>query len=64
MERRLDKLYMNADIIKYDPGEKLVFFSDLHVIEDGEWILGDVVNIAARLKSLFEAGGICNSGNV
>ena len=36
MERRLDKLYMNADIIKYDPGEKLVFFSDLHVIEDGE----------------------------
>ena len=31
MERRLDELYMNADIIKYDPGEKFVFFSDLHI---------------------------------
>ena len=32
------------------------------VIEDGEQILGDGVNIAARLESLSEAGGICNSG--
>jgi adenylate cyclase len=32
------------------------------VIEDGEQILGDGVNIAARLKNLSEAGGICISG--
>ena len=32
------------------------------VIEDGEQILGDGVNIAARLESLSEVGGICISG--
>jgi adenylate cyclase len=32
------------------------------VIEDGEQILGDGVNITARLESLSEAGGICISG--
>ncbi len=32
------------------------------VIEDGEQILGEGVNIAARLESLSEAGGICISG--
>jgi adenylate cyclase len=32
------------------------------VIEDGERILGDGVNIAARLESLSEAGSICISG--
>jgi adenylate cyclase len=32
------------------------------VIEDGEQILGDGVNIAARLENLSEAGGICISG--
>jgi adenylate cyclase len=32
------------------------------VIEDGERILGDGVNIAARLESLSEAGGVCISG--
>jgi adenylate cyclase len=32
------------------------------VVEDGEQILGDGVNIAARLESLSEAGGVCVSG--
>jgi adenylate cyclase len=32
------------------------------VVEDGEQILGDGVNIAARLESISEAGGICISG--
>ena len=32
------------------------------VIEEGEKIFGDGVNIAARLESLCEAGGICISG--
>ena len=32
------------------------------VIEDGEQILGDGVNIAARLESVSDVGGICISG--
>ena len=32
------------------------------VIEEGDKIYGDGVNIAARLESLSDAGGICISG--
>ncbi len=34
------------------------------VVEEGDTILGDGVNIAARMESLAEAGGICISGTV
>src|SRR5512136_445894 len=34
------------------------------VVEEGDNILGDGVNIAARVQSLAEAGGICLSGIV
>ena len=34
------------------------------VVEEGDTIYGDGVNIAARLESLAEAGGICISGTV
>ena len=33
------------------------------VIEEGDSIYGDGVNIAARLEGLAEAGGICISGS-
>jgi adenylate cyclase len=34
------------------------------VVEEGDTILGDGVNIAARVQSLAEAGGICITGTI
>ena len=34
------------------------------VVEEGDTIYGDGVNIAARVQSLAEAGGVCISGTV
>jgi adenylate cyclase len=34
------------------------------VIEDGDRLYGDGINIAARIESLAEAGGICISGTI
>src|SRR3972149_3456974 len=34
------------------------------VVEEGDNILGDGVNVAARMEGLAEAGGICISGTV
>jgi len=33
------------------------------VIQDGDRIYGDGVNVAARMESLAEAGGLCVSGS-
>ena len=49
------------------PGEPMLFRIGVHlgdVIVDGSNLLGDGVNIAARLQGLAEPGGICLSGAV
>ena len=54
----------NADL----PGDRQhIFRIGLHlgdVIEDGGDIFGDAVNIAARLQSMCESGGICLSASL
>jgi adenylate cyclase len=52
----------NADLPKNRMMEFRIGVNLGDVVEDGEQILGDGVNIAARLESLSEAGGICISG--
>jgi adenylate cyclase len=48
-----------------DPGEPMLFRIGIHVgdvIVDGANLLGDGVNIAARLEGLAEPGAVCVSG--
>jgi adenylate cyclase len=52
----------NADLLENRRMEFRIGVNLGDVIEDGDQILGDGVNIAARLESLSEAGGICISG--
>jgi adenylate cyclase len=52
----------NADLPENRKMEFRIGINLGDVIEDGEQILGDGVNIAARLESLSEAGGVCISG--
>ena len=52
---------------KQVPGQEMQFRIGIHVgdvIVQGDNLLGDGVNIAARLESLAEPGGICVSGTV
>jgi len=54
----------NADL---PPGQKMEFRIGINlgdVVVEGGRIYGDGVNIAARVESLAEAGGICLSGTV
>src|SRR5512139_154150 len=54
----------NADLPENQRMEFRIGVNLGDVVEDGEQILGDGVNIAARLESLSKAGGICISGTV
>ena len=76
MERRLAAILM-ADVVGYSrlmemaernrerPGDdRMDLRMGLHLgdmIIEGDDILGDAVNIAARLEALAQAGGLCRS---
>jgi adenylate cyclase len=54
----------NEDVVEDKRLEFRIGINLGEVIVDGNEIYGDGVNIAARLESLAETGGICVSGNV
>src|SRR5882672_665140 len=58
---------LKAENANLPPERKMVFRIGINlgdVMVEGEQIYGDGVNIAARLESLAEGGGICISGTV
>jgi len=58
---------LKARNAKLPEGRKMEFRIGVNlgdVIEDGERIYGDGVNIAARVEGLAEGGGVCISGTV
>jgi adenylate cyclase len=64
MEIQKDFKGLNAEM---PDNRKMLFRIGINlgdVIEEGERIYGDGVNIAARLESLADGGGICISGSV
>jgi adenylate cyclase len=64
VEIQKDLKALNAEM---PDNRKLLFRIGINlgdVIEEGERIYGDGINIAARLESLADGGGICISGSV
>jgi len=58
---------LKAENTSLPPNRKMEFRIGINVgdvVVEGEKIYGDGVNIAARLESLADAGGICISGTV
>jgi len=54
----------NADLPESRKMEFRIGINLGDVVEEGDTIYGDGVNIAARMESLAEAGGVCISGTV
>jgi len=58
---------LESENAKRDENRRMEFRIGIHlgdVIQDGERIYGDGVNVAARMESMAEPGGICASGSV